>query len=1221
MSAGWKGLDAPIHMSRSSEVYKGSSADKFSNFGHNDAYASTTPMDDAGRGDGTTMRSMSEQLKGFFGEVKWDRRQLVQDEHYQKENHDYPEAFSQLWGGKNDMVPDRNGHLEKVMIEKTIATQNLYLTLMAPWVQHEAINFTWNKTMFTEGMLDQLPEESVPRMLTSTFTSGRASMLRYGICLLVEATFAETPRGRQTFIMNIEQMRVACVNTASLGVMVSLMEHPPFVDPWKTSQVQNAKNFDQIDEDIQKECDDWALVQKSAHGYQDVISAMSKVLTNRGKRATLTMMPQGSGAHQAQMAMQNKFFVTGHATPRDVQTALAKNHVTCESHEFNMGAGERGFDPIFRHRTIGAFVTLDDSGSVDDDVGKHLTKQMDSMIFDQSRGMYVMAAYASVYQYTGVWDFNVRGAPITDVLGVGVMNALGVYTYGQAYNRCTARGTERAVEKIFRLPVHQRQAFFDSLYLLNKNSELVDLKGELYPRASDYSATTFERMITGDEPRDEDRPTLVSVAEHREYARSAGSYTVTDMDMRRSYERRLERSNKRTRENQEDGGADYYNKTDEELFEGNPDMEVDPSEIQQVAGRYLRVDANHVAFVPGTNGVQVRKIRRRGDGASSAAEAFNARINIAKLSASTEDVADTNAEVRAVLKQYTAAIRALTATDDKKAVLLSELARVAKGVIYTIRFGERDAQINAKRDLIEKDDTLITQEEKLAAYTEAVEDIRDALGANGNNVAVNDFKSALIGGFASFLARSELRICIDGITGKRTPLEEACKDASVDLENTAFESKVINPYWWSVDGDAASKEDGQVRLAMFAPGKSAAIPSDGFAATLAATHDVIFDIDVDTATKLVTSFTPAIDTSTVSVARARVDALYWSIALSSLNTVLVDAIARGTELDDVTINGYGTMITANKSAEARLRRHAVTVATGDSSRPLVSQVHMDDRITALTSILKQSLNIPNPLTTTKAFEMYAKELEECETLVTAVTEYTYVSPPVIDVDAILAGKGRRMGTGKDSDDVRAQPANTIANHPWSRAYINECLMRASIAYGDLYKFLVDHDIPLFFCLRGWRPNKCFRMGSALSMEGGVGGAAQTCYKNPNMMTAGNAAQKMVCFRAGCVEWRGPIRESEANLIACFVARSFDVFQIFGHFTLYFKTIVFNPESADIRYAGGQVGGEFACVCFANLIRACSLSLSGAWSSCATSSAPATWAATGASRGTRSATRT
>ena len=63
------------------------------------------------------------------------------------------------------------------------------------------------------------------------------------------------------------------------------------------------------------------------------------------------------------------------------------------------------------------------------------------------------------------------------------------------------------------------------------------------------------------------------------------------------------------------------------------------------------------------------------------------------------------------------------------------------------------------------------------------------------------------------------------------------------------------------------------------------------------------------------------------------------------------------------------------------------------------------------------------------------------------------------------------------------------------------------------------------------------MGSALAMEGGRNGAAQTYYQNPNMMMAGNAAQKM----------------------------------IYGHFTLYFKTIVFNPEFDALRYTAGQEG--------------------------------------------------
>ena len=136
---------------------------------------------------------------------------------------------------------------------------------------------------------------------------------------------------------------------------------------------------------------------------------------------------------------------------------------------------------------------------------------------------------------------------------------------------------------------------------------------------------------------------------------------------------------------------------------------------------------------------------------------------------------------------------------------------------------------------------------------------------------------------------------------------------------------------------------------------------------------------------------------------------------------------------------------------------------------------MQDLIAGLDAMLKAALNDATSFSDIEEnFDDYKEGRQQLQQSAGAVVqELAYVSPQQIDVAAIIAG--RRRVNHDPNLDVRVQPANAMPRHPWSRAYIAECLMRASIAYGGLYAFCVDNDIPVPFCLRGWRPNKCFNV--------------------------------------------------------------------------------------------------------------------------------------------------
>lgn len=1117
MSSGWHnggGLNRPsTHASTYSSNY-------------NDSLPiNTWATTDSAETEAGSLRDKYEKMKGYFGEVKRDRRDLL-SEHYEKENSDYPEAFSRLWGGQQDGVFDRNGHMERVMIEKTMATKNWYLSRMAPWKQHESsLTFEWSKTLFTEPMLDRLPEESMPRLLSSRRTGGRTSMLRYGIALLLEATFAETPLGRQTYIMNVEQMRVACVQTASYGVMISIMEHTPYVDVWRRGNAWDSRqerDFDALDKELNDEVDNWGVMHKHTNGMRIVLDRMRATLTNRNKRANFTMFPQNTGRFQRSVDLDNKFFVTGHATSQDVDRSQTEE-VTCESHAFSMGENEEGHDPIFRHRTIGAFATLDDIAVRDDDVAEYRTRHMDTVMYDQSLDEFFMAKYALGYKLTGVWNYQAHGAPLTTEIGRGTMHDYSCYTYGQLYRKCT-NGVSRAIDKIYALPESKRQAFFDSLLLLKADSPLATIGGEPFPGgANPFNAHAFNRMDDGDEAFDESP--LVSVQEHRANAANEGAFSRDALLQRSAYRSKLDRNSKR---NWESADRAF---TDQELYDDNADMEIDGAPMPD---RYERLDDDHVALIPGSD-VQVRKIRRKFHATGNASTAVHDRVNLASIGASItalfpksndraiqKTIDDCHS---ATAKLYVDAILASTALDAQRASLLTELARIIKGCLYTSQYGTRDAAIAAAQKQYQTG--VAAAGANVPALKAALElAIRAALAKPADPLVSATFSTEVIGAFTPVAARCDLRSAIDSIATNFAPLEIACKDASVNIHG-GFDPAVLAPYRWKPT--AGSTEDGQVGLRAFNEASTLSLPNDSFAATLAADHLVIFNIDNADATALRGAFSPVIELN--SCKKARVDALVWSIAMSLLTTCKSE------------VEAVDLFKKADSKILARLVRWAQNKAR--TQHVLMSQLPMKGGILVLDKALSDGLvysidakHVANPYKsiedafTNRAFEFHVS----APGMTGPLSEAAYVSPVELDVAA--------LARPHVVAPAAAIPGSAETHNAWSKAYIGACIDRAAVTSGRFYAFCVENDIPLPFALRAWRPNKTYNMASALSMQAGLGNdaAARTYYQNPHMMMAANAAQKM----------------------------------IYGHLTLYFKTIVFNPDAIVIArdiYCSDYIGGN------------------------------------------------
>lgn len=896
-----------------------------------------------------------EDIKTFFGEPSALRKIQLADlaaktnDSYPQENNDYPEAFSRLWGSNGTGTYVSNSHMSKVMLEKTKASENWQLTVMAPWKHHTdgGLYFTWEVISFDQHMLDREPEESVPRLMTNRRTSGQASLIRFGIALLLEANFAQTPAGVQMYLMNLEQIKVATVETCSYGVMVAILEWEPYKDLFQKSSAQSQSTIGDLNKLFAEECAMWGIVHKHARGYDRLAARLRKTMSSRpgGTEGNFTVIPSGMGAYLKD-SLDARFYLTGQAKSRDI-TGLArdKTHTIVESRQFTAGEGTPGHDPLFSNRTVGDQMTLDDSTSRSIGVDKWETRFMDCIGHDMENDQLYQFSYADLYQKTGAWDFSSPDARLTDKLGKFYAYDLGVYTWGQAVRKF-ASSPDRVYEKLALLNEDKRNEFRACLRLLpendprTKDSQLGDDFDRALFDGMCSDAMEFETVATGNlkrrGPQEEDTP--------RKRARV--------VDPRKVWE------------DNADAQAD-----DVEML---VDDQVDSFRIEGGEVHYTRPARTYVRAV------------RKGDARTlgmamevDEPEAPPASEQIAKSilqvpfrefrsvqAVMDDDQADPLAQPLASLIYEVQNKSGIT--ELQKTVLLDQLRRVVFGEMQRVLSLSNSSEIHAQ-------------------WTPAVRAAQaDAVFAS------------ITAGWVPFVAQQEVRLALQGMSSELTALEREKQATNSDLDDVSLKALESGVGWWNpsyepprvdenthpglhaavqttaqrkaeydrlrgsaVPADAAEgaqrqarinaantnyeaarsaeaelrkalsaqvsnadAEDGQVRLMLSYDTEqgdektkySIALPHDAYAITLAAKHDVLFAIP-DTLTGLHL-------THLNGLKQSRLDALLWSLALSMM--------AAG--------RGWQAVVAARPDMKVRLERHAKRRGSGASL--LLSQNHL-----------------------------------------------------------------------------------------------------------------------------------------------------------------------------------------------------------------------------------------------------------------------------------------
>lgn len=90
----------------------------------------------------------------------------------------------------------------------------------------EPISFRWNTFSYEQGIANEVEQEGLARLHSSTKTEHGARMVRRGLAIKIEENFYRTNEGMEKYRQQLEQMATSILRTHEMDIMLSLLQSP-----------------------------------------------------------------------------------------------------------------------------------------------------------------------------------------------------------------------------------------------------------------------------------------------------------------------------------------------------------------------------------------------------------------------------------------------------------------------------------------------------------------------------------------------------------------------------------------------------------------------------------------------------------------------------------------------------------------------------------------------------------------------------------------------------------------------------------------------------------------------------------------------------------------------------------------------------------------------------------------------------------------------------------
>lgn len=238
-----------------------------------------------------------------------------------------------------------------------------------------------------------VPEEGVSRLVTQQISERRDYYIRYGLAFMIEHGFMQSPKGQMTYRANLEQIRDAILSSLYIGVIESLLRCKTnsqfFITNYgRTVTALSARRR------IELECEAWAEIQKTDHGWEMLNSRAQRALKLQGVTPDAWVVDDGVKKYIACRRENWAYFLHGpegeklrqqnQALGNPQMLDVAANTLIFETKQFQLPNEDDPVNITSRRRTIGeyavSFPHLDYSSC-----GKYTSSMRDIMMYDEDR--------------------------------------------------------------------------------------------------------------------------------------------------------------------------------------------------------------------------------------------------------------------------------------------------------------------------------------------------------------------------------------------------------------------------------------------------------------------------------------------------------------------------------------------------------------------------------------------------------------------------------------------------------------------------------------------------------------------------------------------------------------------------------------------------------------------------------------------------------------------
>lgn len=351
----------------------------------------------AASGQGATGLTKAQAMMKFFGQPtdpsKLDTTSTYDE--YEVETYDLPDAYR-----------GPNRFLRQLVIDIIKDADVFPIRSIAPLKREENnMEVAWDVWQFNSGLLGRTPEESVSRLLTSEFSSHRDSMVRYGLAMVLEHGFWKTPMGEKAYVMQLQQISNATIDTLAYGALFYVYNCHPFRDPHAGHRIEPNASLNSLDRAFQEEIESWAMLQKDEDGLSIMYNKMQEEYgtRNNGEEGNIFVLPNGAKMYAAGRPENNYFYFTGRSKGTvDPLPGVAVH----ETRPVRQGADKPADDPAYRERTIGGFFQM---------LGNHLdhvpaeeyqTSMRDTYIYSETTDDDVRISFKDAVRHLGLYDLS-----------------------------------------------------------------------------------------------------------------------------------------------------------------------------------------------------------------------------------------------------------------------------------------------------------------------------------------------------------------------------------------------------------------------------------------------------------------------------------------------------------------------------------------------------------------------------------------------------------------------------------------------------------------------------------------------------------------------------------------------------------------------------------------------------------------------------------------------